>query len=104
MRKNQQGFFEILNSVMQPKAPLHHYSLQEPQAISNALYGFYQILFKEQLSLSEKSIQSFLDKVPLPNLNDNQALESSPINENELLKALTSMDNDKRPGYDDITK
>ena len=78
--------------------------INEPQAISNALYDFYQILFKEQLSLSEKSIQSFLDKVPLPNLNDNQVLESSPINENELLKALTSMDNDKRPGYDDITK
>ena len=41
----------------------------------------------------------------LPKLNDNQALECEGVkNENELLKALTSMDNDKTSGNDGITK
>ena len=57
------------------------------------------------MSLSEESIQSPLDKVPLPKLDHNQALECEGIiNKNELIKALTSMDNNKLPRYDDITK
>ena len=69
------------------------------------MYDFYQTFFQEKLSLSEECIQSFLDKVSLPRLNDNQALKcQGAINENELLKALTSMDNDKTPGNDGIRK
>ena len=65
--------------------------IHEPSAISNKLYDFYQTLFKEKLSLSEESIQSFLDKVSLPKLNDNQALEcEGVINENKLLKVQLS--------------
>ena len=54
---------------------------------------FDQTLFIQKLSLYEESNQSFLGKVPLIKLNDNQALESGGgINENEFLKALISMD------------
>ena len=50
-------------------------------------------------------MHSFLDKLSLPKLNDNQTPEGeSVINECELLKALTSIDNDKSPGNDSITK
>ena len=50
-----------------------------------------KLFFKEKSSLSEKSLQSFLDKVSLPKLNDDQALEcEGVINEHEFLKALTS--------------
>lgn len=50
-----------------------------------------KLFFKEKSSLSEKSLQSFLDKVSLPKLNDDEALEcEGVINENESLKALTS--------------
>ena len=42
--------------------------------------------------------------MPPPKLDDNQALECEGIIKNELIKALTSMDNDKLPRYDDITK
>ena len=53
----------------------------------------------------EECIQSFLDKVSLPKLNENQALKcEGAITECELLKALTFMDNDKSPGNDGITK
>ena len=50
-------------------------------------------------------MQSFLDKVSLPKLLENQTLKCEDvITECELLKALTSMDNDKSPGNDGITK
>ena len=57
------------------------------------------------MSLLEECIQSFLDKVSLSKLTENQTLKcEGPITESELLNALTSMDNDKSPGNDDITK
>ena len=69
------------------------------------LYIFYKTLFKEKLSLSEESIQRFFDKVSLPKLNENQTLKCKGVKtECELLKALTSMDNDKSPGNDGIIK
>ena len=50
-------------------------------------------------------MKSFVDKVSLPKLNDDQALECEGfINKNEILKALSSMDNDKTPGNDVITE
>ena len=79
--------------------------LNNSQQINDELYNFYQTLFKEKLSISEECIQSFLDKVSLPKLNENQTLKCEVVTtESELLKALTSMDNDKSPGNDDITK
>ena len=79
--------------------------LNDSQQINDALYNFYQTLFKEKLSISEECIQSFLDKVSLPKLNENQTLKcEDAITECELLKALTSMDNDESLGNDGITK
>ena len=60
---------------------------------------------EEKLSISEECIPSFLDKVSLPKLNENQTLKcEGTITECELLKALTSMYNEKSPGNDGITK
>ena len=69
--------------------------LNDSQQINDALYNFYQTLFKET-SISEECIQSFLDKVSLPKLNESQILKcEGAITECELLKALPFMDNDK---------
>ena len=47
----------------------------------------------------------FLENINLPTLTNEQALESeSIISETELLKALKSMEKDKSPGNDRITK
>ena len=47
----------------------------------------------------------FFDKVSLPKHNENQTLKyKGAITECELLKALSSMDNDESPGNDGITK
>ena len=73
--------------------------LNYSQQINDALYNFYQTLFKEKLSISEECIQCFLDNVSLPKLNENQTLKCEcAITEYELLKALTAMNNDKSPG------
>ena len=65
----------------------------------------YITSIKEKLSILEECIQSFLDKVSLPKLNENQTLKcEGAITEGKLLKPLTSMDKDKSPGNDGITK
>ena len=80
---------------------MHKKELNDSQQINDALYNICQ----EKLSISEECIQSFLDKVSLPKINENQKLKCEDvIIECELLKALTSMDNDQSPGNDDITK
>ena len=58
-----------------------------------------------ELSILEERIQIFLDKVSLPKLNENQTHKcEGAITEYEILKALTSMDKDKSPENDSITK
>ena len=65
----------------------------------------YITSIKEKLSILEECIQSFLDKVSLPKLNENQTLKcEGAITECELLEALSSMNNDKSPVNDGITK
>ena len=65
----------------------------------------YITSIKEKLSILEECIQSFLDKVSLPKLNENQTLKcEGAVTEGKLLKPLTSMDKDKSPGNDGITK
>ena len=57
------------------------------------------------MSLLEECIQSFLDKVSLSKLTENQTLKcEGPMTESKLLNTLTSMDNDKSLGNDSITK
>ena len=53
--------------------------LNDSQQINDALYNFYQTLFKEKLSISEECTQNFLDKVSLPRLNENQTLKNVKV-------------------------
>ena len=79
--------------------------LNDSRQINDALCNLYQTLFKEKLSISKECTQSFLDNVSLPKLNENQTLKcEGVITECELLKALTSMDNNKSSGNDGISK
>ena len=57
------------------------------------------------MSLLEECIQSFLDKVSLSKLTENQTLKcEGRITESELLNALTSMVKDKSLGNNSITR
>ena len=91
---------KVLRTIISNKAELNN-----SQQINDVLYNFYQTLFKEKLSLSEECIQDFLDKVSLSKFTENQTLKcAGPITGSELLNALTSMNNDKSPRNEDITK
>ena len=79
--------------------------LNDFQQIMDAIYNFYQTFLREKPSLSEECIQRFLVKVSLHKFNKNKTLKcEGAITECEILKALTSMDNDKSSGNDGITK
>ena len=79
--------------------------LNDSQQINDALYNFYEALFKEKLSLSEECIQSFLNKLSIPKLNENQTLKcEGAITKCKFLKSLSAMDKDKSPGNYGITK
>ena len=79
--------------------------LNDSQQINNTLCNFYQTLFKENLSISEECIPSFLDKVSLPKLNENKTPKcEGTITGSKLLKALSFIGNDKSSGNDGITK
>ena len=49
--------------------------LKNSQQIDDALYNFYQTLFKEKLSILEECMKSFLDKVSASKVNENQTLK-----------------------------
>ena len=54
---------------------------------------------------SKEKVDTFLNKMSLPKLDNQKALScGGPITETELLNTLKSMNNDKSPGNDGLTK
>ena len=73
--------------------------------IQNELLFFYETLFKNTSAITSKDCESFLNKVSVPKLNSEDAIIcEGDLNELELLKALKSMQNNKSPGNDGLTK
>ena len=66
---------------------------------------FYESLFKKGDSKSPSQINDFLDKVQLPKLNITEINEcDDELSEKELYISLMSMQNNKSPGNDGLTK
>ena len=62
-------------------------------------------MFSENLKNEPKCLENYLNKIPIPKLSNNQKdLCEGIITEKELLAALKSMDNNKSPGNDGLTK
>ena len=69
------------------------------------MHHFYKTLFTEKLQIQNKDITSYLDQISIPVLSGEQSQTcEGPISENELLKALKNMSNNKSPGNDGLTK
>ena len=73
--------------------------------IQQELRMFYEQLFKKTICNANSKINSFLDNISLPVINnDFFNLCENDLTEDELLISLKSMQNDKTPGDDGLTK
>ena len=73
--------------------------------ILNEIRNFYESLFKKDDSKPPSQIIDFLDKVQLPKLNITEINEcDNELSEKELYISLMSMQNNKSPGNDGLTK
>ena len=77
----------------------------DPNIILNEIRNFYESLFKKGDSKRPSQINDFLDKVQLPKLNITEINEcDDELSEKELYISLMSMQNNKSPGNDGLTK
>ena len=73
--------------------------------IQNELLFFYETLFRNTSASTSEDCKSFLNKFFVPKLNFEDArICEGDLNEFELLKAFKSMQNNKSPGNDGLTK
>ena len=73
--------------------------------INKQLFSFYQSLFSGKVQNQTDKVEAYLDHIPLPKLNNEQTLSCECIiSEDEVFKSLKSMENNKSPGYDGLSK
>ena len=73
--------------------------------INKQISFFYESLFKENLSFSERNLKHYLDNISIPLLSEEKKNScEGETTEEEILKALKSMKNNKSPGNDGISK
>ena len=79
--------------------------ITDKNQINHQLHHFYKTLFTEKLQIQNENITAYLNQISIPVLTEEQPQAcKGPILENELLKALKNMSNNKSPGNDSLTK
>ena len=79
--------------------------ITDKNQINHQLHHFYKTLFTEKLQIQNENITAYLNQISIPVLTGEQSKTcEGPILENELLKALKNMSNNKSPGNDGVTK
>ena len=82
-----------------------HIEITDQLKIQHELRMFYEQLFKKFICNDNSKIVSFLDNISLPVINsDFFSLCENDLTEDELLISLKSMQNNKTPGNDGLTK
>ena len=73
--------------------------------INNHVYSFFNYLYKETLPFSSNNLETYLNAISFPKLTKEKSKTLDVgIIESELLIALRSMENNKSPGNDGLTK
>ena len=79
--------------------------ITDKNQINHRLHNIYKTLFTEKLQIQNKDITAYLNQTSIPVLTGEQSQTcEGPISENELLKALKNISNNKSPGNDGLTK
>ena len=87
------------------KPIVNNQKITHQNKIQSELLFFYETLFKNTSSNTSEDCESFLNEVSVPKLSYEDArICEGDLNELELLKALKSMQNNKSPGNDGLTK
>ena len=87
------------------KIIVNYQEITDPNIILNKIRNFCESLFKKCDSKLPSQINDFLDKVQLPKLNITEINEcDDELSEKELYISLMSMQNNKSPGNDGLTK
>ena len=80
-------------------------SYEDPKEINKQLLLFYKDLFSEKIKNDDVVIKEFLENINLPKLSPDQINSCEGyITEKELFEALKSIENNKSPGNDGLTK
>ena len=87
------------------KLIVNNQEIKDQNKIQNKLLFFYETLFRNTSANTSEDCESFLNDAFVPKLNYEDArICEGDLNELELLKALKSMQNNKSPGNDRLTK
>ena len=79
--------------------------IADQDEINKQIFSFYQSLFSRQVQVQTDKIDAYLDNIPLPKLTNEQTLSCEGIiSEDEVFKSLKSMDNNKSPRNDGLSK
>ena len=73
--------------------------------ISKQIFSFYEFLFSRKVQNQTDKIEAYSELIPLLKLTNEQTISCEGIiSENEVLKSLKSMKNNKLPGNDGLSK
>ena len=79
--------------------------ITDKNQINHQLHHFFETLFTEKLQIQNENKTAYLNQVTITILTEEQPQScEGPTSENELLKALKNMSNNKSPGNDSLTK
>ena len=79
--------------------------ITDQNKINKQIFCFCQYLFLRKVQFQTGIIKAYLDNIPLPKLTNEQTLSSEGIiSEDEVFKSLKSMDNNKSPGNEGLSK
>ena len=79
--------------------------ITDQDEINKQIFSFYQSLFSRKVQFQTNKLEAYLENIPLPKLTNEQTLSCEGIiSEDEVFKSLKSMENNKSPGNDGLSK
>ena len=89
-----------INSVI-----INQDGITDEDEINKQIFSIYKSLFPRKVQFQIDKIVAYLENIPLPKLTNKQTLSCRGIiSEDEVFKSLKSMENNKSPGNDALSK